>query len=279
MKVIPVQSLKGGTGKTQICVGLGRALRKMGYSVGFLDVDWVAPNLHLMLGMNDDLELKLSEEVGDKIYPIFSPEGFPVLSSNFIFPSDQAICMDEESTIRDIKEITDSEAVDWGGVDYLIMDTPPTTSKFISAALSVEGLHGVVLVVQPAVSALADLLRTLSLIQDQQVPVLGLIGNQVYITCPHGEKIDLFELSEQDIVHFCSEHGVPYLGSVPHVRPMNGAFTGEMPDMDVIARRIVDSPPIYLKKDIYGALGYKVVLALAKKFKQAHERRSANAQD
>jgi ATP-binding protein involved in chromosome partitioning len=279
MKVIPVQALKGGVGKTKICVGLGRALASLGYKVGFIDVDWVAPNLHLQLGIDDDIELVLSSGVGDKIQPVISPEGFPVLSSSFIFPSDQAICMDEASTIRDIEEIISNGVVEWGDLDYLLMDTPPTTSRFISAALSVSNMQGVVLVVQPAVSAMADLVRTLSLLQDQRVPVLGLIGNQVYVNCPHGDRINLYELGEEDIRSFCGSHKIPYLGSLPHILPREGAAANDIPGMTVIASRLRESEPVFLEKDVFSRMPYKLLLALAKRRKGSLERRREDAQN
>lgn len=279
MKVIPIQSLKGGTGKTKVCVGLGRALQGLGFRVGFLDVDWVAPNLHLQLGLESDIELKLSDGVGDRIQPVVSPEGFPILSSTFIFPSDQAICMDEESTIQDIHEITSNGVVEWGNLDYLIMDTPPTTSKFITAALSIPNMVGVVLVVQPAVSAMADMLRTLSLLQEQQVPVLGLVGNQVYVKCPCGEKVDLYELSEASIREFCEQRDIPYFGSLPHVLPAHDKSIEHIDGMTDIARQVVTSKPVFLKKKSVSNVPYKLLLSMAKRRKENVQRRREGAEN
>lgn len=262
MRVIPVCATKGGVGKTKVCLGIGRVLKRKGYRVGFLDVDWVAPNLHIELGIDKDPHLVLESGVGDTIHPIVSPEGFPLVSSAFIFPANQAVMMDEESKVNDIIEITSPGVVHWGDLDYLMMDTPPTTARFVQAALAVKDLYGVVLVTQPAASSLADLLRTISLLRELQVPLMGLVGNQVYVVCPHGERINLFEFSEKDIDDFCRVQGVPYLGSIPHVIPSEG-----YPSLDRIVDEMLSRPPIRLKPQVVSALPYRILLTLARKMK------------
>jgi len=264
MKVIPIMSTKGGVGKSRICAGLGRALRDRNLRVGFLDVDWVAPNLHIELGINKDPTLLLQGGVGDIINPIISPEGFPLISSAFIFPPDQAISMDEESKVHDIMEITSPGVVDWGDLDYLLMDTPPTTARFIHAALLIEDLYGVVLVAQPASSSLADLLRTVSLLRDLQVPLLGLIGNQVYVTCSHGERLNLYDLGEGDLKAFSKSMGLTYLGSVPHVVPGVEApiLSGSM---SVLVDMLLSQKPEKLKVDSVSNIPYRLLLTLARR--------------
>jgi len=269
MRVIPVMATKGGTGKTKVCVSIARALKDRGLKVGLLDVDWVAPNLHVELGIDPHHGLVLNAGVGDTIQPIISPEGFPLVSSAFIFPEDQAVSMDEDSTIKDVMEIITPGVINWdvdGPLDYLIMDTPPTTAKFIHAALKIENLFGVVLVSQPATTAIADLLRTISLLKDIHIPILGLIGNQVYVVCPHGEKVNLYDLREEDIKVFSEDQGVPYLGSIPHMIPSMG-----QPSLDGVVDNMLSQTPIYLKTSSVSNLPFRLLLTLA--------RRKANAKD
>ena len=267
MKVVPIMATKGGVGKSKVCVALGRALKDRGHRVGFLDIDWVAPNLHVELGIDPHHGLVLQSGVGDVIQPIISPEGFPLVSSAFVFPQDQAISMDEESEVKDIIEITTPGVVDWGDLDYLLMDTPPTTAKFVHAALQIEDLFGVVLVAQPATNAISDLMRTISLLKDLHVPVLGLVGNQVYVVCPHGEKISLFDLNEEDIKGFCESHKVPYLGSVPHVPPSMG-----FPHLDGIVDNLLSQLPTYLEVTHASTLPYKILLALIRRRKVRNDK-------
>lgn len=262
MKIIPVMATKGGVGKSKICVALGRALQGKGFNVGFLDVDWVAPNLHVELGIDPHHGLILSSGVGDTIQPIISPEGFPLVSSAFIFPEDQAISLDEESKIKDILEITLPGVIDWGNLDYLLMDTPPTTEKFVHAALSIKDMFGVVLVTQPATTSMADLLRTISLLRDLQVPLLGLIGNQIFIEWK-GDKINLYDLTETDIIDFCNSQNVPYLGSVPHIIPTQG-----FPVLDGTVDNLLGVEPIYLKARYTPDLPYRLALTLARRRKK-----------
>jgi ATP-binding protein involved in chromosome partitioning len=263
MKVILIQSLKGGTGKTEVCVGLGRALAANGHKVGFLDIDWIAPNLHIKLGIPPSQQISLNAGVGNVIQPVISPEGFPVISSSFIFPEDQAVSMDEESKIKDILEITSPGVVAWGDIEYLMVDTPPTTSQFMQVALKMPGMVGVVLVVQPAVSAMADLLRTVSLLKEKQVPIIGLIGNQVYVLCDNcKERVDLYELREKDIKSFCVQVGIPYLGSTPHILPTQGKV-----DLREIANKLERAQPVFLKNQEASSLPLKLIMAIANKRK------------
>lgn len=267
MKIIPVMATKGGVGKSKVCASLARALKGRNFRVGLLDLDWVAPNLHVELGISKDHDLVLNcHGVGDIIQPIISPEGFPLVSSAFIFPVDQAVSMDEESTVKDIIEITTPGVINWGELDYLLMDTPPTTAKFVQVALQIKDLYGVVLVSQPASTSLADLLRTVSLLKDIQIPVLGLVGNQVYVICPHGEKVNLYDLHEEDIRAFSEAQGVPYLGSVPHVIPQLG-----FPHLDGIVDNMISQQPVYLKQTSVSRLPYKILLALARRRKNAKD--------
>ena len=265
MKVIPIMSTKGGVGKSKVCSTLARALKDRGFKVGLLDVDWIAPNLHIELGIEREHGLVLSEGVGDNIQPVITPEGFLLVSSAFIFPPDQAISMDEESTIKDIEEIIKPGVINWdvnGPLDFLLMDTPPTTAQFVKTALKIPDLHGVVLVTQPASTSIADLLRTTSLLRDIHVPVLGLIGNQVFMVCPHGEKVNLYDLSEKDIEAFCKSQGVTYLGSVPHVIPSQG-----LPTLDGVVDNLLAQVPSYLTTIPVSVLPYKILLALARRKK------------
>lgn len=265
MRVIPIMSTKGGVGKSRVTLALARALKDRNFKVGLLDMDWIAPNLHIELGIDRDHGLILSEGVGDNIEPVISPEGFLLVSSSFIFPSDQAISMDEESTIKDIEEIIKPGVINWemdGPLDFLLMDTPPTTARFLQTALKIPDLFGVVLVTQPASASIADLYRTLSLLKDMQVPLLGLIGNQVYIVCPHGEKLDLYDQGEKDIEEFCDQQGVPYLGSIPHVIPSMGGIK-----LDGIVDNLMGMSPITLKSNKASSLPYKLLLAIARRKK------------
>ena len=262
MRIIPVVSTKGGSGKTKICVNLGRSLHSRGFKIGFLDTDWVAPNVHVELGVKAEQVMKLSNSVGDVIKPVVSPEGFPLVSSAFMFPKDQAISMDEETEIGDILEVTRPGTVDWGPLDYLLMDTPPTTAKFVQAALKIPNLHGVVMVCQPASLALADVLRTVSMLREIQIPVCGLVGNQVYVICPHGDKVNLYDLSEDDLKKFCVSQGVIYLGSIPHIIPNGNINTVPL---DGVVDRVIGMTPLPLEKIKVPTLPYKILVLLARR--------------
>jgi ATP-binding protein involved in chromosome partitioning len=263
MQGIAVVSTKGGVGKTKVTAGLGRSLKDHGFKVGFLDLDWVAPTLNLELGIPSDTRLRLDKSVGDIIKPVITPEGFPLVSSTFIFPPNQAISADEDSKIKDILELTRPGVIDWGPIDYLMMDTPPSTEKFIQSALQINNLRGVVIVSQPAIASLTDVIRTVSLLRDLQVPIIGLICNQMFVICPHGEKINLYDLKEEDVTKFCNSQGVRFLGSLPHIIPGMGPipFNG-------IFEQVVHGEPITLKKIKNSTLSYNLLMSIIRKKKE-----------
>jgi len=256
-------STKGGVGKTKICAGLGRALKQLGFKVGFFDGDWVAPTLHVELNTKSNARMSLINSIGDTINPVINPEGFPLVSSAFIFPDNQAIMTDEESKVKDIMELMGEGVIDWGGIDYLMIDTPPSTEKFIQSALQISHLHGVVIVSQPAIASLTDVIRTVSLMRDLQIPIIGLVGNQVYLTCPtDGERINLYDLSEEDLQKFCDSQEIPFLGGIPHIIPGTTPF-----NLDGISEKVVNQIPVTLKKLHSSALPYRILIALARKRK------------
>ena len=263
MQSIAVMSTKGGVGKTKVTAGLGRSLKAHGFKVGFLDLDWVAPTLNLELGIPAETKLRLDKSVGDFIKPVITPEGFPLVSSTFIFPPNQAILADEDAKIKDIQELMKPGVIDWGPIDYLMIDTPPSTEKFMQSGLRIGNLRGVVMVTQPAISSLTDVIRTVSLMRDLQIPVIGLICNQMFVICPHGEKINLYDLKEEDITHFCDSQGVRFLGSLPHVIPGMGPipFNG-------ISEHVINDQPRTLQKLKNSTLPYNLLMAIVRKKKE-----------
>jgi ATP-binding protein involved in chromosome partitioning len=262
LKTIAVMSTKGGVGKSTICAGIGKAIAAVGYKVGFFDMDWVAPTLHIELGIPEGSKLTLENTVGNRIRPVIAPGNFPLISSAFLFPDDQAIMVDEKDKISDTLEILRSGVVDWGNIDYLMIDTPPSTEKFIQEALTKANLYGVVIVSQPAIASLTDVIRTVSLMRDLQIPVIGLVVNQVYLMW-QGHQIDLYDLGEKELREFSERQGLPYLGSIPHILP------GQKTDRDLplqdIAAKVLAVNPVVLKQITTMSLPYRLLLSLVKK--------------
>ena len=205
--VIAVGSGKGGVGKSTVSVNLAVALAQAGAKVGLLDADITGPNIPMMLGV--DGQPKASEN--NKITPL-ERHGVKCISIQFFVPEGQPIVWRgplvggaSQQFLRD---------VDWGELDYLVVDLPPGTSDAqLTLAQSVP-LSGAVLVTTPQEVALSDVGKALAMFKRLSVPILGLVENMTAFACPHcGELTEIFGRGGGE--RFCQEHGIDFLGGVP----------------------------------------------------------------
>ena len=241
MRRLVISSLKGGTGKTSTTVNLGRALQRAGYAVGLLDVDATAPTLFKAMGLNSAPSLDLESEQA-KLLP-FELDGLYALTLASHYGETPAVLWDETTLIRAMRELV--RDVIWPELDYLILDSPPSSSGFMQAlydALAGD-VYGTVLVFQPTDIAVADLVRTLDFIKIKKVPVIGLIANMAYCLSPSGEKFWPFISPNVNIGGICEEHGIAQLGEVP-LTPKQDLLNLEF---DKIAVRVIDAKPLVLK--------------------------------
>jgi len=236
-----VSSLKGGTGKTSTTVNLGKALQRAGYKVGLLDADATAPTLFKALGLSSAPSLEL-DSVEAKLLP-FELDGLYALTLASHYGENPAVLWDEATLIRAMRELV--RDVIWPELDYLILDSPPSSSGFMQALYdAVAGdIYGTVLVFQPSDIAIADLVRTLDFIKIKKVPVVGLVANMAYCLSPQGEKFWPFISPSVNIGDICEKHGIPQLGEVP-LTPKQDVINVEF---DKIVRRVVDASPLVLK--------------------------------
>ena len=241
MRRLIISSLKGGTGKSTATVNLGRALQRAGYKVGLLDVDATAPTLYKALGLNKAPRLDL-DSVEAKLLP-FELDGLYALTLASHYGENPAVLWDEPTLIRAMQELI--RDVIWPPLDYLVLDSPPSSSGFMQALYdAVAGdVYGTVLVFQPSDIAVADLVRTLDFIKIKRVPVVGLIANMAYCISPSGEKFWPFISPNVNIGEICEEYGIAQLGEVP-LTPEQGKIDLEF---DKIAARVTTITPLVLK--------------------------------
>jgi ATP-binding protein involved in chromosome partitioning len=207
---IAVMSGKGGVGKTTVAVNLAVALASKGKAVGILDGDVHGPNVPKMLGLNG-----CNPIMGESgLIPIESPQNVKVMSLGFMLPNEDTPVVWRGPVKHTLFQQFLAE-VDWGPLDYLIVDLPPGTGD---EPLSIAQLLGkplwAVVVTTPQDVALLDSRKSVVFGHTLDINLLGIVENMSGLICPHcGEQIDLFktgggERSSRDL-------NVPFLGAIP----------------------------------------------------------------
>ncbi|MFI5258135.1 MAG: Mrp/NBP35 family ATP-binding protein [Candidatus Limnocylindrales bacterium] len=205
--IVAVASGKGGVGKTTISVNLAVALARAGASVGLLDADITGPNVPMMIGAEGQPVASPS----GRITPI-EANGVKVISIQFFLPEGQPVVWRGPLVGGAIQQFL--RDVDWGDLDYLVVDLPPGTSDAQLTLAQAVPLTGAVLVTTPQQVALADVAKALAMFRRVNVPVLGLVENMSGFVCSHcGEVTDLFGRGGGE--RFAAENGIDYLGDVP----------------------------------------------------------------
>jgi len=204
---IAVASGKGGVGKSTVAANLAVALARGGATVGLLDADIYGPSQHMMMGCTAKPMLS-----GDnKILPV-DGHGVRVMSLGFLMDPDQPVIWRGPMVMKALQQFL--EDVDWGTLDYLIVDLPPGTGDAQLTITQMVPLDGAVIVTTPQDVALIDARKGLAMFQKVNVPVLGIIENMSAFVCPHcHERTPIFK--EGGGRRTATELGVPFLGDVP----------------------------------------------------------------
>ena len=205
--VIAVASGKGGVGKSTVAVNLAVALAQDGASVGLLDADITGPNVPLMLGVDG----QPGKSAQEKILPL-ERHGVKAISIQFFVPAGQPIIWRGPLVGGAIQQFL--RDVEWGELDYLVIDLPPGTSDAQLTLAQAVPISGAVLVTTPQEVALLDVEKALAMFKRMSVPVIGIVENMTALICPHcGEPIELFGRGGGE--RFARDHDLEYLGGVP----------------------------------------------------------------
>jgi ATP-binding protein involved in chromosome partitioning len=211
--LIAVASGKGGVGKTTVAVNLAIALERMGGKVGLLDADVYGPNVPLMLGTSEQPQA-LSERT---ILPV-TAYGLKMISVGLLNPGDRPLIWRGPMLHSLITQFLRS--VQWGELDYLVVDLPPGTGDVQLTLIQTVPLTGAVLVTTPSIVALADVRKAIEMFRQVSVEVLGVVENMSYFSCPHCKgQIDVFGHGEGK--RMAELFGVPFLGEIeidPQIR-------------------------------------------------------------
>ena len=208
--VILVGSGKGGVGKSTVAVNLAVALAKSGAKVGLLDADIYGPSIPIMLGVR---QAKPRVQGDKRILPI-EAHGLKLISIGFFVDPEQAMVwrgpMLHGAIVQFFRD------VDWGELDYLVLDLPPGTGDIQLTIAQQVKVSGAVVVTTPQDIALADAIKAKSMFDKVDIPVLGIVENMSWFSCPHcGERSEIFHHGGGEAA--AKKLDVPFLGSVPLV--------------------------------------------------------------
>jgi ATP-binding protein involved in chromosome partitioning len=204
--IIAVGSGKGGVGKTTLSVNLAVALAQLGHKVGLLDADVYGPNVPLMLGANAQPQANPE----GKIDPILI-HGLKVISVGFLNPGDKPVIWRGPMLHSIIRQFLGS--VQWGTLDYLVVDLPPGTGDVALSLIQTVPLTGAVVVSTPSDVALQDARKAIEMFRQMKVDLVGMVENMSYFICPHCQhEVDIF--SRGGAEKTAQQFGVPFLGNI-----------------------------------------------------------------
>ncbi|HEV8146887.1 MAG TPA: Mrp/NBP35 family ATP-binding protein [Bryobacteraceae bacterium] len=212
--LVAVGSGKGGVGKTTVAVNLAIALATIGQRVGLLDADVYGPNVPLMFGV----ESKAYTNIQNNIEPI--PKfGVRLMSMGFLQAERDKPLIWRGPMLHQVMQQF-LRKVEWGELDYLIIDLPPGTGDVALSLIQTAPLSGAVIVTTPSDVSLEDARKAVNMFKQVRVPILGLVENMSFLIAPgSGERIDVF--GHGGGKRTAEEMDIPFLGELaldPHVR-------------------------------------------------------------
>lgn len=207
--LIAVASGKGGVGKSTVAVNLAVALARQGYAVGLVDTDIYGPSVPTMFGIEDERP-RINEQ--RKILPL-EKHGVKLLSMGFMVDPSQAVIWRGPMVSSAVRQFLGE--TEWGDLDFLILDLPPGTGDIQLTIVQTVALTGAIIVSTPQKVALADARKGVSMFNNVNVPVLGIVENMAYFTPPDlpDRKYHLF--GEGGARRLADEIDVPFLGEIP----------------------------------------------------------------
>ena len=211
--LVAVASGKGGVGKTTVAVNLAIALKNLGASVGLLDADVYGPNVPVMLGTSEQPRAVDQQT----IIPV-EAYGVKMISMGLLNPGDKPLIWRGPMLHSVIQQFLRS--VQWGELDYLVVDLPPGTGDVQLTLIQSVAVTGTVVVTTPSIVSLADVRKAIEMFRQVNVEILGVVENMSYFNCPHcNGRIDVFGHGEGQVM--ARSFGVPFIGEIeidPQIR-------------------------------------------------------------
>jgi len=244
---IAVGSGKGGVGKTTVAVNVAVALAQAGARVGLMDADIYGPNTPTMLGVE-----KLPPPNGPRLIPA-EAYGIKMISMGLLVKPGQPLIWRGPMLNSAIRQFLSD--VEWGELDYLIIDLPPGTGDASLSLAQALPLSGAVIVTLPQLVSLEDAGRGLNMFKTLEVPILGIVENMSYLELPDGTHMDIFGTGGGE--HLAQITNTPFLGKIPI--DQNVRIGGDTGRPIVVA--YPDSPVGIALREIAESLAAKVSVA------------------
>jgi ATP-binding protein involved in chromosome partitioning len=217
-RVVAVASGKGGVGKSTVSVNLACALRHLGATVGLLDCDIYGPSIPLMMGIHD----KPTISVAEKLVPP-PKHGVKLMSMGFLIDGDAPVIWRGPMIMKTIQQFVSE--VEWGELDYLLVDLPPGTGDAQLSLCQTVPLDGGVIVTTPQEASLGVVRKGIAMFEKVNVPILGIVENMSYFTTPNGERVEIFGYGGGRAE--AERRKIPFLGEIPiFVEIRHGGDTG-----------------------------------------------------
>jgi len=251
--VIIVMSGKGGVGKSTVSSNLAQALSMKGYQTGLMDIDITGPNIPKMFHIEDE---KLYANDNNKLIPISVPPSLNIMSMAFLLPEkDSAVMWRGPMKTSAIRQFI--EDVEWGDLDYLIIDMPPGTGdEALSIVQLIPKADGAVIVTTPQDVAVLDSRKSISFAAQTKLPILGLIENMSGFVCPHcGELTEIFGTGGGE--RAAKELNIQFFGRVPLEPGVVKSGDSGMP--------VVVSEPDSRSAAAFNAIADKIIRTVEKK--------------
>jgi len=208
--IVAVSSGKGGVGKSTVAANIAAALASAGHRVGLLDADIYGPDIPQMFGESRK-PLVTGGKGQEKIVPL-EGHGVKLMSLGFLLEPEQPAIMRGPLVSGILRQFI--EQVEWGELDYLIVDMPPGTGDAQLSLVQTVNLDGALMVTTPQEVSTGDVRRAIRMFERVKTPVLGLVENMAGLTCPHcGGHVDVF--GKGGGAKLAAEMGVRLIGSVP----------------------------------------------------------------
>jgi len=205
-RIIAVASGKGGVGKSTCSVNLACALTHLGAKVGLLDCDIYGPSIPLMMGVHE----KPTVNEAERLVPP-SNHGVKVMSIGLLVTDDQPVIWRGPMITKTIQQFL--LAVEWGELDFLLVDLPPGTGDAQLSLCQTVPLDGGVIISTPQEASLGVVRKGIAMFRKVNVLILGIVENMSYFTAPNGERVEIF--GHGGGKEEAARQNVPFLGEVP----------------------------------------------------------------